>query len=183
MIGTKLKEYRKSKGLTLDELGKKAGITASYISQVERNLAEPSISSLRKIAKAINIPVYKFLLEDDEDEKFIIRKHERKTVDISKNHNQAHYELITPMSRENNSLSIVGLSAMLPPGVSDETSHNAEEMILVIKGVMKISIEDKDTHVLNAGDSIYLRANLKHVVENIGEGNLEVISCISPAIY
>lgn len=180
MIGLKVKTYRKSKGFTLDELGKRAGITASYLSQVERNLAEPSISTLRNIAKAMNVPVYRFLIEDDEEDKFIIRKNERKRSKIMKN--QAIYEFITPMSKDNSNLALVGISAVIPPGVSDESTHNAEEMILVIKGVLEITVEE-DTYVLNTGDSIYLKANLYHTIKNIGESNLEVISCISPAIY
>ncbi len=180
MIGSKVKGNRKNRGLTLDELGKKAGITASYLSQVERDLVEPSISTLRKIANALQIPVYKFLIDDDDDDKFIIRKNERKVSEKMKD--KAICEFITPMARDNSNLAIVGILVTLPPGIVDKSIHNAEEMILVQRGILEITVEE-DIYVLNVGDCIYLKANLYHALKNIGEGDLEILSCISPAIY
>lgn len=184
MIGIKVKNYRKKNGLTLEELGKKAGITASYLSQVERGLAEPSIASLRKVGKALNVPIYKFLVEGEEQDKFIIRKNERtKTQRIE---GKGVTEFLTPLAKENNNLAMVCLSGMLPPfsatGTIDESIHNAEEMILIVKGIMEITVED-EVNILNEGDSIYIKANLKHIIKNIGENDLEIISCISPGIY
>ena len=47
MLGTNIREYRKNKKLTIKELSERTGLSIGYISQVEREEAEPSLSSLR----------------------------------------------------------------------------------------------------------------------------------------
>ena len=63
MLGTNIREYRKNKKLTIKELSERTGLSIGYISQVEREEAEPSLSSLRKIAREFDVPVY--VLMDD----------------------------------------------------------------------------------------------------------------------
>lgn len=184
MIGDQIRRMRKERGLTLERLGNEAEITASYLSQIERELVEPSIATLRKIAAAFNVPVYKLLMEGDEEEKFIIRKNERKSSKSIQG--KVVSEFFTPVAKEENHLNMVGLTAKIPPfsgsGIIDEAIHNAEEVILVVKGVLEITVEE-DVYVLTDGDSIYIKSNLKHVIKNIGKDELELVSCISPAIY
>ncbi|MBF6841806.1 helix-turn-helix domain-containing protein, partial [Acinetobacter baumannii] len=52
-LGNKIREVRQKAKLTLNDLASKTGLTASYISQVERGLIDPSISSLRRISAAL----------------------------------------------------------------------------------------------------------------------------------
>ena len=49
----KIREYRKQQNLTMKELAQEAGMSISYISQVERGEIDPSLSSLRKIASVL----------------------------------------------------------------------------------------------------------------------------------
>ena len=77
MLGDKIREARKKQQFTLNQLAEASNLTASYISQVERNLAEPSISSLRKIAAVLQMPLYQFL-DDDAPQTQVIRADKRK---------------------------------------------------------------------------------------------------------
>ena len=52
-IGSKLKELRIKKNLTQEELGEKCDLTKGFISQIERNLASPSIATLNDILTAL----------------------------------------------------------------------------------------------------------------------------------
>lgn len=56
-IGLKIKELRKAQGLTLAELGGKAGVSASFLSQIENGKQTPTVVTLKKIADALRIPV------------------------------------------------------------------------------------------------------------------------------
>ena len=49
------------RSMSLRELAKRAGTTASMLSQIERNLVNPSISTLKSIAQALEVPMFKFL--------------------------------------------------------------------------------------------------------------------------
>lgn len=64
----KVRHERLIKKITLKELAKECGLSYSYISQVERGEASPSLSALDRIAKALGITVWQLLREDREDE-------------------------------------------------------------------------------------------------------------------
>lgn len=62
-FGEYLKSIRKSKGMTLTELGEKIGLTHSYISQIERGVkGTPSLETVKKITKALDVDYYEFLV-------------------------------------------------------------------------------------------------------------------------
>ena len=60
MIGDNIRETRKKNHLSLAELAVRVGVSESYISQLERNNVDPSISVLRKISSALNVPIVTF---------------------------------------------------------------------------------------------------------------------------
>ena len=62
--GKKLKDLRKSKGLTLKELANKTNLSISFISDIEHNRSNPSISTLKILCNALDVPIT-YLLEDD----------------------------------------------------------------------------------------------------------------------
>ncbi|RKD71130.1 transcriptional regulator [Sinobaca qinghaiensis] len=58
MIGERVKQLRKDRGLSLTELANQAGVAKSYLSALERDIqTNPSIQFLEKIAKVLNISV------------------------------------------------------------------------------------------------------------------------------
>ena len=67
-IGLKIRELRKHRGITLKEFSEKVGVTASLISQVERDVAAPSISSLKKISDALGISIALFFNDEGQRE-------------------------------------------------------------------------------------------------------------------
>ena len=54
-IGDKLKEIRTRRFLTQEELAERAGVSPATIVRIERNQAEPHISTMRKLAKALDV--------------------------------------------------------------------------------------------------------------------------------
>jgi len=63
-IGQDLRALRKSKGLTLAELALRVRRSVGYLSQVERGLSEMSISDLRRVAAALDVPLGWFFAHD-----------------------------------------------------------------------------------------------------------------------
>lgn len=59
-----IKEIRKSKGLTQEELSKKSGVKREYISQIENNRNSPNLRTLQKLAKALGVKVSDLLEEN-----------------------------------------------------------------------------------------------------------------------
>ncbi|MZQ83633.1 helix-turn-helix domain-containing protein [Paenibacillus sp. 5J-6] len=67
MIGKRVQQLRKEKGLSLTELAERAGVAKSYISSLERDIQKnPSIQFLEKIAAVLKVPVERLIDEQDE---------------------------------------------------------------------------------------------------------------------
>jgi transcriptional regulator with XRE-family HTH domain len=56
-LGARVRELRHERGLTLKELGHEAGLSHPFLSQLERGLARPSVGSVERIARALEVPV------------------------------------------------------------------------------------------------------------------------------
>jgi transcriptional regulator with XRE-family HTH domain len=56
-LGTRVRELRHERGLTLKALGRRAGLSHPFLSQLERGLARPSVGSVERIAGALDVPV------------------------------------------------------------------------------------------------------------------------------
>ena len=67
-VGVRLQGIRKLKGLSQRELAKRAGVTNSTISMIEKNSVSPSISSLKKVLSGIPMSLVEFFSLDMEEE-------------------------------------------------------------------------------------------------------------------
>ncbi|GFN37225.1 helix-turn-helix domain-containing protein [Tepidimicrobium xylanilyticum] len=182
-IGAKIREIRQKEKLTLNELAEETGLTASYISQVERGLIEPSISSLRRIAAALCVPLYVFLTEEQEQH-VLIRANERRKLELP--HSNITYEFVTPMGADKkvkSKMEIIYLRLKGKSWSSDKPFvHPADECIFLIEGVMEVEL-GTEKYTLYEGDSIYIQENIPHRFYNPSDKMAIGISVISPCIY
>lgn len=178
MLGQKIRQKRQEKGLSLTELADKIGRTPSFLSQIERGLAEPSITSLRKISEALDVPIFYFLLDTAEHNP-VVRRQERKVLNFPESH--LTFELISPdLNRK-----MEVMEAKLEPGAStcdEPLTHPGEECMLVLKGKMKIQIGEEE-YYLEPGDSIYYFSMIPHKVTSVGDEDLVWISTITPPAF
>ena len=63
-IGKRLRVLREAKGLSQGDIERRSGLLRSYISRVEGGYTAPSLSTLEKFAKALNVEPYQFLFEE-----------------------------------------------------------------------------------------------------------------------
>ena len=177
-LGNKIRKLRISKGMNLTAFTKKIGKTPSYLSQVERGIASPSIMALREISKALNVPMFYFLV-DDKKQSVIVRKNERRVLQFPKSH--LTYELLSPdVSQRIQMIKTrikIGASSCSKP-----LSHEGEECTLVMEGKMEIKIGD-EFFLLEEGDSIYYLASIPHKITSTGDKDLIIISAITPTNF
>lgn len=64
-IGKRLKTMREAKGLSQGDIEKRAGLLRSYISRVEGGYTAPSLTTLEKFAKALEIEPYQILFQSE----------------------------------------------------------------------------------------------------------------------
>ncbi|MBL1229566.1 helix-turn-helix domain-containing protein [Enterococcus sp. BWB1-3] len=177
----KIKDLRKSKKITLTELGDKTGYSASFLSQIERGVNRPSLEALRKIAEALDVSVASLManeaptvnqsMEKMKYEYRIIRN-SSETLYSPWQSNSTYYDTLfnLPVHTENMVISKIYIDAHSSSS-GQMISHNLSEINHVIKGKATIFLEGEQ-HQLNVGDTIFLGAFTKHNIMNETEDEL-----------
>ena len=184
MLGDKIREARKRQGITLNQLAEMSGLTASYISQAERNLTEPSLSSLRKLAAALQLPLY-FFLDEDVPQTQVIRADQRRKLAIPGS--GVVYEYLSPVSAleaEAPMLEVILLRLNAKCwSREDYVRHDtAEECITVLSGVLTVDCLQEQYH-LYEGDSVYIRRGIPHKAYNPGNTVASALMCLTPPVH
>jgi transcriptional regulator with XRE-family HTH domain len=163
-LGEKLKELRKRRGYTLQQLSEITGFSIGFLSNVERNMTSPTVSSLQKLCEVFNIKMVE-LIQPSEEDKIVVKKEERREIYKSIK-SRVKYELLTEGNKK-----IQGVCITMEPGADYgdvSRGHAEEELGFVAKGKMEIIVEEI-SYVLNEGDTIYIESNKPHKYRNIGE--------------
>jgi transcriptional regulator with XRE-family HTH domain len=69
IVGERLRQIREQKNLSQGDLERKTGLIRSYISRVENGHTVPSLGTLEKLARALDIPLYRFFHDEQESPK------------------------------------------------------------------------------------------------------------------
>ena len=150
---------------------------------MEREEAEPSLSSLRKIAREFDVPVYVLMDDHKNAHNLTIRREERLSVRIKKS--SVEYEFLTPLPSPNFSPKTLMIKAILEPCSRDTEIpivHHSEETLLVLKGTLTVVAGDV-TIVLNQGDTTIIEEDLPHTCINDTAYYVEVLSTITPPVW
>ncbi len=171
-IGSRIKQFRLSKGLTLKDIEVKANVSATHVSEIERGMTSPTVGALAKIAHAMGTDVAYFVEKKNVSKTTIVHKPERKKMQF-KDWGATYFSLAKKIPNPKMSF----LEVELEPGIKrpEETStHDGEEFALVTKGVMEIIIGE-EKYILKEGDSIHYKANKPHAMRNIGDAKCRAI--------
>ncbi|MEM7209487.1 MAG: cupin domain-containing protein [Pseudomonadota bacterium] len=181
-VGQQIRDLRKAKGLTLNVLADRIGKSPAYVSLVERDMAELSISALKGIAEALEVQISWFFqgegAVDEEERPFIVRAGNRRKLKFTGT--GMHEELLSPGF---NGESELVLTTYAPGANSGEpVQRNAEESGVVLDGTLVLKIQEKE-FTLNAGDSFCMPRSQVHQSWNPGENETRVVWVITPPTY
>lgn len=155
-LGVRLRERRRQLGLTLKEVAVGAGLSVGFISQIERGITAPSLSSLVSVARVLNMDVGAFLSQP-RTEGGITRHDERPVYAVSPN--SLTYERISASFPGNVLRSVI---IHEPPGHrSEPIAHEGEEMFYVLDGAVTVEVAG-ERNVLEAGDSLHFPSTRIH---------------------
>jgi transcriptional regulator with XRE-family HTH domain len=177
-LGKKIEDLRRKRGITSRELAADVQVTSSLISQIEHGKTSPSLDTLRRIAKALRVPLTYLLLEDDLEPQ-VVRKRERHVVHLEDSQLRASF--LSPLPPQH--LELVLLE--LPPGKVAWTkfrSHEGQECRLVLKGTIRAYYGEK-TYLLEEGDSILWNGTVPHRIENVGNSDAQLLIALTPPGY
>lgn len=181
-IGGVIRRARKEQGLTLQQVAQSSELSLSYLSQIERNLLNPSVGTLKRIAEALDLPAGKLMFSSEASPSrvtvAVLRKGERKRVSFPQS--SITYELLTPDLRRRASL--LWLSAEPDAESGAPLTHEGEDVVVVLKGRLDVEVGGI-WYELTAGDSIYFNSELPHRWCNRGKGTAEAIWVSAPPSF
>ena len=197
MYGSRIREMRKRRGLTLKEVAEATGYTIGHISQIERDLKSPSLVALRKIAACLNCSEVWLIMDDSElsaksseegkksKESYLMRKENRSPMKIPEI--DVSYSIFTPSKLPNaQEAQMTGLIVRLKPNtwVTEKMiSHgNYDESLLLLKGELELRI-DNSTYMIYEGDSFYIPKNCLHNYLNTSNEEATIIVYFSQLVY
>lgn len=179
-VGTNIQRYRKQQMMSLKELAQKAEISSSMLSQLERGLANPSISTLRSIADVLEVPLFKLFYEETLIQEMVVRSDRRKRIANYEN-DGVTYELLTPDLNGDIEYAMMTLPAHCVSSITLH-SHKGEEVAFVEKGTLQVVLEE-DSVSLDKGDSIRILPNTMHRWENQSDFEAVVIFAMTPPTF
>jgi transcriptional regulator with XRE-family HTH domain len=204
-VGSRIKEKRQGENLSIRELARRTGLTASFISQVENEKANVSLDSLRRISEALGVQMLYFLsdlganseavskeppLESPDNKPEAMRLFDRSSPLIKKNmrphiflpDSGVTYQLLT--SRLDHKMeAFMGQIAPGTGNVAGRLSIPTEEFIYCLTGVLKVGIRDQ-IYTLEAGDSIYFEgSDLTSISSGSDTEETVWISVITPPAF
>ncbi|MFV9511348.1 helix-turn-helix domain-containing protein [Tepidibacillus sp. LV47] len=177
-IFEKIRSIRIQQNLTLKDLSEKTGLSISFLSQVERGNSSLAITSLKKIADALNTPISEFF-NDTKNLNFIVKAEEHKPFKI-----EGSIAEYIRLGGEFNGRTLEPLLVKLKPGKSEPNifSHPGEEFYYVLNGAVIFNIDGKE-YLVKAGDSIHYPSSLPHYWINPLQEEVVVLCVITPVIF
>jgi transcriptional regulator with XRE-family HTH domain len=176
-LGQRLRSIRRRRGGTLRTVAERAGISESFLSQIERGRAGASIATLQRIAGALGTSVADLFEPDGaRGRPRVLRRESRPTLGFGV---RGRKFLLTPRPLENLEVFIAELDA---GGATAEEAYvhgDSEELVVCLAGTIELHL-GQEVHELDAGDSIDYPSSIPHRVVNAGDGVAEVMWVISP---
>lgn len=171
-LGERLRERRRALGLTLQTVADRAGLTAGFISQVERGLAAPSLSSLTAIGRVLDLDPGA-LFAQPKPPGATTKQGERPVWGIDPA--RMSYERLTSTFPGNVLRAVIIHES--PGHRSEPISHEGEELFFVLQGALTVELEGR-RHILRPGDSIHFDSRRVHSTWNhTGETTTILHSC------
>ena len=177
-IGRKIKRLRQEKNLTQDELALRCELSKGFISQLERDLTSPNLSTLADILESLGITLNEFFSEDV-DEKIVFSENDY--FEAENEEMGYSVEWIIPNAQKNEMEPIM---LTLKPGgaYKEETAHSGEEFGYVICGSITLHLGGKK-YKAKKGECFCYKPNNNHYISNSGKTVAKILWVSSPPSF
>ena len=160
-VGVQLLRLRQERGLSLRALAKECGLSVNAINRIERGESSPTVSSLLRLAQALNVQVSEFFKAKPEHSTILVRENERLRtrgdgVIIESLGTGLHGQQMGPF-----------IMTLMPgaSGAEEPITHGGEEFVFCLEGEVDFLVRS-EWQRLGAGDSLLFLASQEHLCRN-----------------
>lgn len=175
IVSKNIRKARSEKKMSLENLAALAGLTKGYLSKIENSDKAPPLSTLSKIASALNLDVGGLISQElyvpENDQICIVRSGEGKKLQ-SGNLDGYHYEMLALQKSGRNMEPY-----LLRPAINEKTifTHEGEEFMYTLEGIHEL-IYGEEKYTLKKGDSVYFDSIVPHTGRSVGEKSAKVLA-------
>lgn len=190
MVGARMRQFRKERGLTLRGLASQSGLSIGFLSQVERGISAIGLTALNGVAAALDRPVAEFFHKEEQrtqppeatdgppDHFTLTRAQNGATEYVS---GQTTYRMLSDRGPQ---LVLEPMVVHIAPGGRREEAygHAGEEFAYVVSGELLYEVDGVE-HRLFPGDSLHLRSSTPHRLYNDTDRVTTVVSVVTPRLF
>jgi transcriptional regulator with XRE-family HTH domain len=175
-IAKNIKRLRQSKNISIEEMARLSGLTKGYISKIENSRKAPPITTLAKIAQALEADVTYLFKEEIEslegkNELCIVRKNEQRTMFSRGTRHGYQYKALAYKKAGKNMEPYI----IEPDFESNKAfSHEGEEYMYMLEGTQEFYYGDSRC-ILEEGDSIYFDSIVPHHGRSLGKRKARIL--------
>lgn len=174
-VGQRLRHLRDERGISMRALARRSGLSANALSMIERGLTSPSVSTLNKLATALEVPITAFFRQELAREQVVFRKSsERNRMPFMRG-------IIEGLGGENFAGRMEAFLLTLESGGSSGPHgmiHTGHELVFCLRGNLEYEVDNQVFH-MEAGDSLIFAAQLVHRWRNTGDHVANAVVVIS----
>ncbi|MBI5975813.1 helix-turn-helix domain-containing protein [Staphylococcus canis] len=169
-IGQKLKDLRRFKNLTQEELGERTDLSKGYISQIESNKTSPSMETFLNILEVLGTTPKAFF-DFDENQKLLYPKSEQHTYDAS----DVGYLLQWPVRTSNeHEMEPLILTILPKSNYKSFEPASSDTFVYCLEGTIALKYGETLYHATK-GDAFYFKAHMTHQLLNVSDQPTKVM--------
>lgn len=177
-LGAALRDRRKARSLTLQQLADLCGLSQPFLSQLENGKAMPSLLALHQVAAALGTSVQELLRPSPEGEISLVRGDSTACYELSPG---ATVCFLVDGSNHRIETNLITAKPGAESGC--ELEHAGQEMIYVLEGEIEVSLRDHDSVELGAGDAYTYPSTTPHGWRNVGTKGARFLFVSSPPSF
>jgi len=185
-LGTRLRQLRKARQLTLNNLATLSGVAVSTISKIENGALSPTLDKVLRLASGLDLSISQLIGEEANEldnkrpnSRFLPSRHDDGVVIDTQNYEYKYLfgdltnKRMVPIHARIKSSSIKEFGPL--------ERHGGEEFLVVIQGTVEVHSEFYAPVVLTPGESIYLDSTMGHAYLSTGDSDAEVVCVCTEA--
>ena len=177
-VGSRIARARRAKGWSLRRLARESGVSVSFLSSLERGLANGSLGTLHRIARALGTTALELFHLPHGPRAALVRPGDR--VRLEARDPGITLELLTRQA------SILEPHLVtLPPGggTGEAYTHPGEEFLYVLEGTIEVVLDEVEIYTVGAGDALTWPSEVAHRLHNPGETEARALWINTPPTF